>query len=98
MNVQCALSIEFSLFVTLASLKIWFHRYYNFISVQYAEFLEQEKNDVVNADSLYSKVLKRDPTNELALLRHQINLPQVKAIDMQHYKACLLYTSPSPRD
>ena len=57
------------------------------LSVQYAEFLEKEKKDVVTADSLYSKVLKRDPTNEAALLRHQINLPQVKAIDMQHYKA-----------
>lgn len=55
--------------------------------VQYAEFLEKEKHDVVTADSLYSKVLKRDPTNAAALLRHQINLPQVKAIDMKHYKA-----------
>ena len=55
--------------------------------MQYAEFLEKEKNDVVTADSLYSKVLKRDPTNTAALLRHQINLPQVKAIDMKHYRA-----------
>ena len=43
-------------------------------SVQYAEFLENEKKDIVTADSLYSKVLKRDPTNEAALLRHQVRV------------------------
>ena len=41
-------------------------------SVQYAEFVEKQKKDVVKADNLYSKVLKRDPTNEAALLRHQV--------------------------
>ena len=41
-------------------------------SVQYAEFVEKQKKYVVKADNLYSKVLKRDPTNEAALLRHQV--------------------------
>lgn len=56
------------------------------ILVEYADFLEKDKRDLVAADSLYSQVLKRDPTNKAALLRHQINLPQVKAIDNEYYK------------
>lgn len=56
------------------------------ILIEYANFLENEKHDIVKADSMYSQALAKDPSNEAAIKRHKINLPQVMAIDLRYYE------------